>query len=93
MTGTGVDMVRRVLRLLVVLVWAYPVPAQSEPQLQFTSPAEFQVHSNQRLWSRGVGQRYHDAGRKYRYFARLTARQATDGTLTFAAEGARPGRA
>ena len=87
MTGTGVDMVRCTLGLLAVLVWACPVPAQSEPQLRFTSPTEFQVHSNQRLWSRGVGQRYHDAGRKYRYFARLTARQATDGTLTFAAEG------
>ena len=87
MTGTGVDVVWRVLRLLVVLVWALPVPARSEPQLQFTSPTEFQVHPDQRLYSRGVGLQYDDAGKKERYFARLTARQATDGTLAFAAEG------
>ena len=87
MTGTGVDVVRGALGLLAVLVWAYPVPAQSEPALQFTSPPLFQVHPDQRLWSRGVGQQYDDAGRKERYFARLTARQATSETLAFAAEG------
>ena len=60
---------------------------RSEPALQFTSPPLFQVHPDQRLWSRGVGQQYDDAGRKERYFARLTARQATSETLAFAAEG------
>ena len=86
MTGTGVNVVRGTLGLLAVLVWAYPVPAQSEPALQFTSPPLFQVHPDQRLWPRETGQQG-NWGNKYRYFARLTARQATSETLAFAAEG------
>ena len=93
MTGTGVNVVRGALGLLVVLVWAYPVSAQSEsePALQFTSPTEFHLQPDARLRPRR-GEEHADwqgyvEGAKERYLATITGEQSGGGSLVFAAEG------
>ena len=74
--------------------WALPVPAQSEsePALQFTSPAEFQVHPNSRLLPRDLEPSQHlewrgHEGVKWLIFDSLSGHQADDTSLTFAVEG------
>ena len=91
MTGTGVNVVRGVLGLLIVLVWAYPVPAQSEPALQFTSPTEFQLHPINRLLPKDLEPSHPEwkaqRGIKWLIFDSLSGHQADAASLTFAVEG------
>ena len=86
--------VRRALRLVaaLVLAWAAAQPAQAQsqhaPDLQFTSPNEFRVHPEARLWASDT--RRHGtirAGEKVEYFDALTGRQSADGSLEFGVEG------
>ena len=86
--------VRRALRLVaaLALAWASAQPALAQsahaPDLQFTSPNEFRVHPEARLWA-GDTRRHKTAGAgvKVEYFDALTGRQSADGSLEFGVEG------